>query len=220
MIEIPEAKRKVLAEKFKLMVKPVKIIYFTQEIECAHCRQTREILDLVQSFSDKVTVEVHEFGKEMDLAKKFRVDKIPAIVLAADSFNAIRYFGAPSGYEFITFVNTIIYLSKGKTDLSSETKKRLTAISSSTVIEVLTLLTCPYCPMMVNLANQMAIENRNIQSEMIDIAEFPNLAVKYAVSQVPKVLINKDTQFVGAVEEGDFLNYVIVGSKKSLSYFT
>ena len=203
MIEIPEAKRKVLAEKFKLMVKPVKIIYFTQEIECAHCRQTREILDLVQSFSDKVTV-----------------DKIPAIVLAADSFNAIRYFGAPSGYEFITFVNTIIYLSKGKTDLSSETKKRLTAISSSTVIEVLTLLTCPYCPMMVNLANQMAIENRNIQSEMIDIAEFPNLAVKYAVSQVPKVLINKDTQFVGAVEEGDFLNYVIVGSKKSLSYFT
>jgi glutaredoxin-like protein len=221
MIDIPEDKKELLIKRFeKSLINPVKILFFTQEMECSHCAQTREILELVRNLSSKISYETHQFSKELEVAKKYGVDKIPALVILGEKDYGIRYFGAPSGYEFIPFVDTLIYVSRGETKLDLETKSGLKDIRNKTIIKVFVLLTCPYCPEVVKIANQMAVENDNIFVELTDIAEFPQIAVKYNIISTPKVAINENVQFVGVQPVNIFLGYVKAGSREGDTFYT
>ncbi|MHA1754900.1 MAG: hypothetical protein ACTSYR_05240 [Candidatus Odinarchaeia archaeon] len=80
----------------------------------------------------------------MDLAKRFSVDKIPAMVVSSRKDYGIRFFTVPSGYEFIPFIDTVIYVSRGDSKLATVTKRRLRELKKNVVIKVFVLLTCPY----------------------------------------------------------------------------
>lgn len=43
---------------------------------------------------------------------------------------------------------------------------------------------------------------------MVEASEFPELAERYGVYAVPKIVINESTEFVGAQPEGPFVGYV------------
>lgn len=52
------------------------------------------------------------------------------------------------------------------------------------------------------LAHQMALENQNVQAEMIEAMEFPDLSEQFNVSGVPQTTINAGSgTVVGAVPE-------------------
>jgi len=92
--------RKQLTKIFEQLTNPVKLILFTQDIECDYCQITHEMVDEVCSLSPKLTLEVKDFVKEEAEAEKMGVDKIPAIAIIGDKDYGIRMFGVPSGYEF------------------------------------------------------------------------------------------------------------------------
>ncbi|MEM4705376.1 MAG: thioredoxin family protein, partial [Candidatus Nitrosocaldus sp.] len=68
---------------------------------------------------------------------------------------------------------------------------------------------CPDCPKMVRLAHQFAMESDYITAHMIESIEFPQLANRYNVMAVPKVVINDRIEFEGAVPEPYFAQYVL-----------
>ena len=80
-------------------------------------------------------------------------------------------------------------------------------------IQVFITLTCPYCPMAVQLAHEMAMESTLITSDMVEATEFPHLAHKYDVAAVPKVVMNETIEFEGALPESEFLKYVLEAGK-------
>lgn len=51
------------------------------------------------------------------------------------------------------------------------------------------------------LAHQLAIESDLIASDMVEVSEFPHLAVKYQVMGVPRTVINETIHIEGAVPE-------------------
>lgn len=51
----------------------------------------------------------------------------------------------------------------------------------------------------------MALENKLISADVVEVQEFPNLARLYNVSGVPKTVINDVVQFVGSLPEDQFL---------------
>lgn len=55
----------------------------------------------------------------------------------------------------------------------------------------------------------MAIENSHIKADMIEAQEFPHLAQKYDVYGVPKVILNEEFSFEGALPENAFLLFVL-----------
>ncbi len=103
--------RKQLTEIFEQLTNPVKLVLFTQDVECDYCQITHEMVDEVCSLSPKLTLEVKDFVKDEAEAEKMGVDKIPAIAIIGDKDYGIRMFGVPSGYEFSTLVETIIDVS-------------------------------------------------------------------------------------------------------------
>ncbi|MCS7116341.1 MAG: thioredoxin family protein [Nitrososphaerota archaeon] len=188
----------------------VKLINFTQEFECMYCRETRELVETLGRLSDKIKVEVYDFVKDANKAKEFGVDKIPATIIMGEKDYGIRYYGVPAGYEFVSFLEDIIDVSRRTTRLSKASKDRLKAINKPVHIQVFVTPTCPYCPRMVRLAHQFAMENDLIRADMIESTEFPQLVSKYDVMAVPKVVINDTITFEGAVSESSFIDYIML----------
>ncbi|NWF97353.1 MAG: thioredoxin family protein [Nitrospirae bacterium] len=213
---IQEKDKNQIANLFKSLENEVKIITFTQEFECQFCRINRELLEEVKALSEKISIETYDFVKDADFAKKYNIDKIPATIITGDNNYGIRYFGVPGGYEFTSLIEDIIDISKRKTLLSQNVLKNLSNVDQPVHIQVLTSPTCPYCAIAVRTAHRFAMENNNIVADMIDLIEFPNLAVKYNVQSYPLIVINEKHFIHGAPSETDFLNEILkaIGKKR------
>ena len=129
--------KKKVANIFKDIGKDVKIVMFTQEMECPHCEMTRTMLEEVSALSDKISLEVNDFVADADLAKKYGVDKIPATVLLGDKDYGIRFYGVPAGYEFNVLVEDIVNVGKRDPELSKEVMAELAKIDRPVHLQVL-----------------------------------------------------------------------------------
>jgi predicted DsbA family dithiol-disulfide isomerase len=61
----------------------------------------------------------------------------------------------------------------------------------------------------------MAVESSRVTADVIEATEFPDLARRYMVRGVPKVVINEEVEFVGALPESDFLAYLRAATNSS-----
>lgn len=198
-----------LEKEFKSLEGKVKLVVFTQEFECQYCGENRMLAEEVAAFSDKLSVEVYDFKADKEKVEKYRIDKIPAMVVEGEKDYGIRFYGLPAGYEFSSLVEAIKMVSSGESGLSDYSKHALKRLNKPVRIQVFVTLTCPYCPLAVQLANKAAMESDLITSEMVEAAEFPHLANKYKVFAVPKVVINEDIQFEGALPEHAFVEQIL-----------
>lgn len=216
---IPKEQKQKLKEEFEKNLRDeVRILVFTQETECPFCKQARELAEEVGAVSTKIKVEVYDFVKDSDKAKKYQIDKVPAIAVLGKKDYGIRFYGLAYGYEFKPFTESIINVSRGATNLSEETKKKLASIEKPVQIQVFVSLTCPYCPLVTSLAHQFAMESDLVRADMVDVGEFPHLGQKYNIMGVPKTVINEKTEFVGAVSEELFVQQVVVAQRSPTMY--
>jgi len=210
---IPDDKKELLKNDFKeKLVDPVKIVMFTQELECRFCSDTRQLVQDLATLNDKLTVEIYDFVANADKAKEYGINKIPALAIIGKKDYGVRIYGIPYGYELQTLIEAIVNVSSGKTDLSDKTKSILAEVKSPVHIQVFVTLTCPHCPAAAAVAHKLAIESDMVKADVIDSSEFPDLAMKYNVIGVPKVIINEKIEFVGAFNEDLFAEHVLLGA--------
>ncbi|TRO49650.1 glutaredoxin [Candidatus Bathyarchaeota archaeon] len=210
---IPEDKKELLKHDFEEKLdNPVRILMFTQEIECRFCSDTRELVQELATLNDKITVEVYDFVADAQKAKEIGIDKIPSLAIIGKKDYGVRIYGIPYGYELQTLIEAVINVSRGKTNLSDKTKQILSEVKSSVHIQVFVSLTCNHCPVAAAVAHKLAIESDFVRADVIDGTEFPQLAQKYAVMGVPKVIINEKIEFVGAFNEDLFAEHVLLGA--------
>ena len=210
MAILGERERKYLGSKFSEALKgEVRLLVFTQEFECGYCAEVRKLVQEIAEIDERIRAEVYDFRSDKELAEKLGVDKIPALLVSGEREYGVRFFGIPSGYELMTLVEDIIDVSRGSTRLPEQVKEKARKIDQRVHIQVFVTPTCPYCPIAVRTAHQLAIENEKIVSDMIEALEFPHLASRYQVMAVPKIVINDKVSFEGAVPEHVFVDYVL-----------
>ena len=206
MALLSDKDRQFLQNHFgQTLANPVKLVFFTQAVACQFCRETGQILDEVAELSDKISVETYNFVTDKEVADRYGVDKIPATIVMGDVDYGIRFYGIPSGYEFTSLIEDIIDVSRGKTELSSETIEALDQFEEPVHIQVFVTPTCPYCPSAVRLAHSLAIASENVRADMVEAIEFPHLANRYSVYGVPRTVINEETHLEGAAPEPLFV---------------
>ncbi len=206
MALLTEKDAQFLKEHFQhSMVKPVKLLFFTQTIACQFCKETGEILNEVASLSDKITVETFNFVTDKPVAEQYGIDKIPATVVLSDVDHGVRFYGIPSGYEFTSLVEDIVDVSRGEATLAPESLAILAKITEPIHLQVFVTPTCPYCPSAVRMAHSAALASRQIRADMIESIEFPHLAGKYHVYGVPRTILNETVHLEGAAPEHLFM---------------
>jgi glutaredoxin-like protein len=209
---ISERDRKPVQDRLAKLVRPVKAVVFTQEMECQFCRETRELIEELAGLTDKLKVEVKDFLKDGEEARKLGVDKIPAIVLlgAGDKDYGIRFYGIPAGYEFVSLMESLEMVAKGDSGLSPASRTKLKALQKPMALQVFVTPTCPYCPRAVVLAFRLAMESPLVSASMVEATEFPHLANRYQVSGVPHTVIGDSRQpMIGAYPEAAAVDLIL-----------
>ena len=216
---ISDKDKEYLKEEFKKNLKGgVTLAVFTQEIECQFCRENRELAEGIAETSDKIKVKLYDFVKDTEKVKELGIDKVPAIAVLGKKDYGIRFYGVPYAYELKSLIEDIINVSREATNLSEETKEKLRKVNKPIHIQVFVTLTCPYCPIATGLAHKFAFESDYIKSDMVEISEFPQLAQKYSIVGVPKIVINETIEFVGVLPEDQFVEHVLLAMKQSPIY--
>jgi len=200
--------QKQIQKAFVALTGPVKIVMFTQGEnvpECETCADTRQLLEEVSALSHKITLEVHDFMREAELAEQYHIDKIPAVAILSGGTTpqdyGIRLYGVPAGYEFSTLIEDILMVSQQKSALNAKTLEELKKLTQPVDIQVFVTPTCPYCPRAVVLAHQLALASDLITASMVEANEFPHLSSKYQVYGVPRTVIADVIHVEGAVPE-------------------
>lgn len=223
MAILQERERRYVESFFKeRLERPVKIFAFGRKptrLEIPGVRrnplaeQTLELMAEVGQLSDLIEVTIAYVGEDDHLFDQWQVsqDRLPAIALTGEDGRdrGVWFFGAPSGYEFRTFMEDVVDLSRGKTHLSDETRAALQELTQPVHIQVFVTPTCPYCPQAVRLAHQFALESDQVRADMVEATEFPELARRYGVYGVPKTVINETEAIEGAVPEEQVLQAVL-----------
>jgi len=204
---ISEQDAEFLRNEFETkMVNPVKLIMFTQQMECQYCAETRQIVEELAALSDKISAEIYDFVDDKAMADLYAIDKIPAIAIVRvvdgeEKDFGIRFFGIPSGYEFTSVIEDIVDVSTGEVNLQDKTMEVLAGLTKPVHMQVFVTPTCPYCPRAVRLAHMFAIASDMVRGDMVEAIEFPHLSNKYFVQGVPRTVINETVHQEGAVPE-------------------
>jgi glutaredoxin-like protein len=202
--------REFLENKFERELESnVRIVLFKEKSDCESCETAEQLIKEVSLTSTRLTKEAYDIDEDAELASRWRVDKVPAILLFGEKEYGVRFFGLPSGYEFSTFIEDIVDVSRNTSRLTPKTKEVVKKIDRPIHIQVFVTPSCPYCPRVVRLAHQFAIENTLITGDMIEALEFQELSNRYNVLAVPKTIINDQIFFEGAIPETLFLQQVL-----------
>jgi glutaredoxin-like protein len=224
---IPLKDQEFIRQKFaQELFGPVKVDFFTErdtgltvpgKQPCALCKPTREMLQELAGLSELISLRMHYLEDGPEEAARFGVDRVPAIVLRGSSRSDgevpfFKFYGMPGGTEFPSFIETIGDISRSEVLLSEESVKALLKLKDRATVRVFVTPTCPYCPAMARMAHQMTMVNPSIDSEVIEVQEFPDLAERYQVRAVPLTVINDSVAIPGMIAEDQLVEQVVAAS--------
>ena len=136
------ADQEKLRESFDEMTASVRVLFFSQTLDCEPCLQTQQILDELPPLSDKIIVEEVNFILEQDKAAQYGIDRVPALALVTEDASGaardtrIRFLGTPAGYEFVSLVQALLLAGGHDSQLTAENRARIAAVDSPTTIQV------------------------------------------------------------------------------------
>jgi hypothetical protein len=147
-----------LRESFAAMTRRVRLLFFTQTLDCDTCVQTRQILDELPPLSGNIMLEEVNLVLDADTAHAYGVDRAPSIAityqdrLPTEGHDAgaghgaaaewqdtrIRFVGTPAGYEFISLVQGVLLAGGRPSQLSAASLTRLAAVNRPMTVKVFT----------------------------------------------------------------------------------
>ncbi len=192
-----------LKQTFDQFSHDIPIYMFIQRgMDDIFAQTNRQIVRAFREISSKITFK--EFYLDHELAQKYNVDRSPTLLIAPERVS-IRWLGAPLGEEGRTFLETLILVGLGQSNLNEQSLKVLNKIDTPRSVKLFVSATCPYCPQQAVNAVKAAIEKPELISlELIDIQCELELADQYSAHSVPQTFANDVLIAQGAQTEEVF----------------
>ncbi|MCS6998994.1 MAG: thioredoxin family protein [Aquificaceae bacterium] len=212
-LEVRTQLRDIFSKELK---EGVNLKLFSQAIGCETCRVAEDLLKEVADVDkEKIKLEVYSPLVDKEVSQRYEVDRVPTIVIEGDKDYGIRYVGLPAGLEFTTLVQGIVQVSKREPKLSEKTLELLKGLDLPMEIMVFVTTSCGYCPAAALTAMNFALASDYIKAIIVDASENMDLAERFQVVGVPKIVINRGlAEFVGAQPENSFLGYLLSAYEK------
>ena len=136
------ADQEKLRESLDEMTRSVRVLFFTQTLDCEPCVQTRQILDELPPLSDKIAIEEVNFVLEKDKAAQYGIERVPALALVTEDAagatrdTRMRFLGTPAGYEFVSLVQAVLLAGGHDSQLTPQNRALVEAVTTPTTIQV------------------------------------------------------------------------------------
>lgn len=185
-----------LKDIFAKFDKKVKVVLI-KDPEIAKSIQMEEFLSEISSLSDKIDFHSLNKNENLELEKKVDAERFPTIAFfdQDNNFKGVKFSTLPGGHELNSFILALYNIAGAGQKISEESKKKIDGISTPQKIKIGVTLSCSRCPESVQSAQRIAIENSNIDVEVIDVFTFPKFREKFEIMSVPAIII--DDKLVG-----------------------
>lgn len=185
-----------LAERFEKSVKLVVI----QDPEKSE--KSEEMLSLVKeiaSASDKIQVQQYQKGENPEMEAKIQANFLPVVAFLNDKgeYARIKYAVVPGGHELTSFLLALYNVAGPGQAVNEEIIKKSAQIEKGVNLKIGVSLTCTKCPETVQSAQRIAVENPNVDIEVVDVFGFQDFKKKYDIMSVPAVVMNDKDLFFG-----------------------
>ena len=172
--------------------------------------ELRDLVIDIADLGDKLEAVVKTKGEDTELEAKVNADKFPVVAFLDKDGNyaGVKFHGVPGGHELNSFLLAIYNLAGPGQALDASVLEAIKAVDKKVNIKVAVSLSCHLCPDVVVGAQRIAIENPNVEAEMLDIANFPELKTKHKVMSVPCMIVNDEKVTFGSKSIQDMLNFI------------
>ncbi|WP_028856673.1 protein disulfide oxidoreductase [Psychrilyobacter atlanticus] len=176
---------------------PIKIITFIESGKPL-CDEVVTMMMQLAALNNKIKFVEYDLIKNADLAEKYGIDKVPGTtILASDKPTGIKFYGIPSGHEINSLLFAVLESSGIVTPLDAKLVDAIKQINKKINIKVFVSLQCPHCPKAVMTACKIALLNKNIDAEMIQTNLYSDLANKFKINSVPRIIFNDSDDLLG-----------------------
>ncbi len=172
--------------------------------------ELRDLVMDIANLGDKLEAIVKTKGEDLALEEKVNADKFPVVALLDQDGNyaGVKFHGVPGGHELNSFLLAIYNLAGPGQALDAQVLEAIKSLDKKVNIKVAVSLSCHLCPDVVVSAQRIAIENPNVEAEMLDIANFPELKTKHKVMSVPCMIVNDEKIAFGSKSIQEMLNLI------------
>ena len=153
----------------------------------------------IASVSDKIEFSVYEKGEKPELEQKINAERFPTIAIfdKDKNFSGIKFSALPSGHELNSFILAMYNVAGPGQKLSEETLEKIAKINKPINIKIGVTLSCNNCPETVQSVQRIAVENKNVQVEVIDVMTFRDFKDKHDIMSVPAMVVNDKGIYFG-----------------------
>lgn len=198
-----------LKDIFSKFDKKVKVVLI-KDPEIAKSTQMEEFLSEISSLSDKIDFQSLNKNENLELEKKIDAERFPTIAFfdQDNNFKGVKFSTLPGGHELNSFILTLYNIAGARQKISEESKKKIDGISTPHKIKIGVTLSCSRCPESVQSAQRIAIENSNLDVEVIDVFTFPKFREKFEIMSVPAIIIDDKLAGFGQKNIEQFLDLI------------
>ena len=198
-----------LKDIFSKFDKTVKVVLI-KDPEIAKSTQMEEFLSEISSLSDKIDFQSLNKNENLELEKKIDAERFPTIAFfdQDNNFKGVKFSTLPGGHELNSFILALYNIAGTGQKISEESKKKIDSISTPHRIKIGVTLSCSRCPESVQSAQRIAIENSNLDVEVIDVFTFPKFREKFEIMSVPAIIIDDKLAGFGQKNIEQFLELI------------
>ena len=172
-----------------------------------------EFMDLIldmSSLGEKLNVEIYKKSENPEMEAKINADKLPVVALLDKNknYSGVKFHGVPGGHELNSFILAIYNLAGPGQAMDENLLKEIKEFDKKTNIKVVVSLSCTLCPDVVVASQRLAMENENIETEMIELSLFEDIKRKYKIMSVPAIIVNDEKVHFGAKKINEILDLI------------
>lgn len=172
--------------------------------------ELRDLVLDIADLGDKVEAIIYKKGENQEIEEKVHADKYPivAILNKDGDYAGVKFHGVPGGHELNSFILAMYNVAGPGQALEESVLNEIKSIDKKVNIKIGVSLSCHVCPDVVVAAQKIAIENPNIETEMLDISNFPELKSKHKIMSVPAIIVDDSKVYFGGKKLQDILNLI------------
>ncbi|SCH87146.1 thioredoxin-disulfide reductase [Romboutsia sp. Marseille-P6047] len=172
-----------------------------------------EFMDLIldmASLGEKLNIEIYKKNENLKMEEMINADKLPVVALLDKDkkYSGVKFHGVPGGHELNSFILAIYNLAGPGQAIDDNLLKEIRSFDKKTNIKVVVSLSCTLCPDVVVASQRLAMENKNIEAEMIELSLFEDIKKKYRIMSVPAIIVNDDKVHFGVKKAKEILDLI------------
>lgn len=149
---LKERDRQALTEQFAEMTGRVRIVFLSRADDCETCELTEQILDEVVPLGDRLELVKLDYATDAAATARYAIARVPAFAVVrleegrdengepalVERDYGVRFYGVPSGYEFMSFIGALLDVSTGDSQLSPASRQLVSQVTTPTHLQVFT----------------------------------------------------------------------------------